>query len=72
MARSLGPRGIHVAYVLIDAVIDVAWARKRYPDQPDEFFAKPDAIADIIWSTYHQDPSTWSFLVEIRPFAEPW
>ena len=72
MARSLGPRGIHVAYVLIDAVIDVAWARERYPDQPDEFFAKPDAIADVIWSTYHQDPSTWSFLVEIRPFAEPW
>ena len=72
MARSLGPHGIHVAYVLIDATIDVTWARERYPDKPDDYFAKPDAIADVIWSTWRQDPSTWSFLVEIRPFAESW
>ena len=72
MARSLGPRGIHVAYVLIDAVIDVPWARERYADEPDDFFARPDAIADVIWSTHRQDPSTWSFLVELRPYAEPW
>lgn len=72
MARTLGPHGVHVAYVLIDAVIDVPWARERFSDRPDEFFAKPDAIADAIWSTWRQDPSTWSFLVELRPFAEPW
>src|SRR4029079_7510545 len=38
MARDLGPKGVHVAYVLIDAVIDVAWARKRNPEAPDSFF----------------------------------
>ena len=31
MARSLGPQGIHVAYVVVDAVIDVPWTRQVNP-----------------------------------------
>jgi short-subunit dehydrogenase len=72
MARDLGPKGVHVAYVLIDAVIDVTWARKRYPDVPDNFFIKPSAIADEVWHVINQDKSAWSFNVEIRPFGENW
>ena len=49
MARELGPKGVHVAYVVIDAVIDLEWTRKRYPDRPDEFFVKTGAIAGEIW-----------------------
>jgi NAD(P)-dependent dehydrogenase (short-subunit alcohol dehydrogenase family) len=72
MARDLGPRGIHVAYVLIDAVIDVPRMRERLPEAPKEFFIKPAAIADELWHLYHQDRSAWSFLTELRPFAEKW
>ena len=72
MARELGPKGVHVAYVVIDAVIDLAWTRKRYVDRPDSFFIKPAAIADEIWHLIHQDRSAWSFNVEIRPFGETW
>ena len=72
IARDLGPRGIHVAYVLIDAVIDVPRMRERMSDAPDEFFIKPSAIADELWHLYHQDRSAWSFLSELRPFAEKW
>jgi NAD(P)-dependent dehydrogenase (short-subunit alcohol dehydrogenase family) len=72
IARELGPKGIHVAYVLIDAVIDLAWTRKRWPDAPDDFFIKPAAIADEVWHVAHQDRSAWSFNVEIRPFREAW
>jgi len=72
MARDLGPRGIHVAYVLIDAVIDVPRMRERLRDAPDEFFIKPAAIADEVWHLYNQDRSAWSFLTELRPFAEKW
>jgi NAD(P)-dependent dehydrogenase (short-subunit alcohol dehydrogenase family) len=72
IARELGPKGIHVAYVLIDAVIDLEWTRKRWPDAPDDFFIKPASIADEIWHVVHQDRSAWSFNVEIRPFREPW
>jgi NAD(P)-dependent dehydrogenase (short-subunit alcohol dehydrogenase family) len=72
MARDLGPRGIHVAYVLIDAVIDVPRMRERLPEAPNEFFIKTAAIADELWHLYHQDRSAWSFLTELRPFAEKW
>ena len=72
MARSLGPRGIHVSYVIIDAVIDLPWTRKRMPNAPDEFFAKPEAIADTVWHLAHQERSAWSFEVDLRPFGEKW
>ena len=72
IAREVGPKGVHVAYVLIDAVIDLEWTRKRSPDAPDTFFIKPAAIADEIWHVVHQDRSAWSFNVEVRPFGETW
>ena len=72
MARELGPHGVHVAYVVVDAVIDLEWTRKRWPDRPDDFFIKPKAIADEIWHVAHQDRSAWSFNVELRPFGESW
>ncbi len=72
IARDLGPRGIHVAYVLIDAVIDVPRMRERLREAPDEFFIKPSAIAEELWHLYTQDRSAWSFLTELRPFAEKW
>jgi NAD(P)-dependent dehydrogenase (short-subunit alcohol dehydrogenase family) len=72
IARDLGPRGIHVAYVLIDAVIDVPRMRERLREAPDEFFIKPTAIADELWHLYTQNRSAWSFLTELRPFAEKW
>jgi NAD(P)-dependent dehydrogenase (short-subunit alcohol dehydrogenase family) len=72
IARELGPKGIHVAYVLIDAVIDLEWTRKRFADAPGDFFIQPAAIADEIWHVAHQDRSAWSFNVEVRPFRETW
>jgi NAD(P)-dependent dehydrogenase (short-subunit alcohol dehydrogenase family) len=72
LARSLGPRGIHVSYLAIDAVIDVPWARQQFRDKPDDFFAKPSAIADVAFGLVHQDRSTWAFDVVVRPFGEPW
>jgi short-subunit dehydrogenase len=72
IARDLGPQGVHVAYVTIDAVIDVEWTRAKLPDAPDEFFIEPAAIADEIWHVVHQPRGAWSFNVEIRPFGETW
>jgi NAD(P)-dependent dehydrogenase (short-subunit alcohol dehydrogenase family) len=72
LARSLGPKGIHVAYLAIDAVIDVPWARQAFPDKPDAFYAKPSAIADVAFGLAHQDRSAWAFDVVVRPFGEPW
>jgi short-subunit dehydrogenase len=72
IARELGPKGVHVAYVLIDAVIDLEWTRKRFANAPDDFFITPAAIAEEIWHVAHQDRCAWSFNVEVRPFRETW
>jgi len=72
IAREVGPKGVHVAYVMIDAVIDLEWTRQRFPNAPDEFFIKPAAIAEEVWHVAHQDRSAWSFNVELRPFRETW
>ncbi|MPZ35671.1 MAG: SDR family NAD(P)-dependent oxidoreductase [Rhodospirillales bacterium] len=72
IARELGPKGVHVAYIVIDAVIDHPRQRERFRDAPDSFFIKPAAIADEVWHVLQQDKSAWSFNVEIRPFGEKW
>ena len=72
MARDLGPKGVHVAYFVIDAVIDVPWTRQMYASKPDDFFIRPAAIADEVWHVAHQDRSAWAFDVELRPFGESW
>ena len=72
LARELGPQGLHIAYVVIDAMIDMPMVRKRLTDKPDDFFAKPADIAGEVFHTAHQPPSTQSFLAEIRPHGEPW
>jgi NAD(P)-dependent dehydrogenase (short-subunit alcohol dehydrogenase family) len=72
MARELGPKGVHVSYIIIDAVIDVPWTRERFKDRADDFFIKPDAIAEEAWHLMQQDRSAWSFYVELRPYAENW
>ena len=72
MARSLGPKGVHVAYVAIDSVIDVPWTRKANPDAPDSFFCKPADIAGECWHIVHQPRSAWTFDVMIRPDGESW
>jgi NAD(P)-dependent dehydrogenase (short-subunit alcohol dehydrogenase family) len=71
-ARLLGPQGVHVAYVAIDAAIDVPWTRKALPDHPDEFFASPADIASECFHIVHQPRSAWTFDVVIRPFGEQW
>lgn len=71
-ARLMGPQGVHVAYVAIDAAIDVPWTRKALPDHPDDFFASPADIASECFHIAHQPRSTWTFDVVIRPHAESW
>lgn len=72
LARDLGPKGVHVAYLVIDAVIDVPWQRARLPDAKDDFFISPASIANEVYHLAHQPRDAWSFLAEVRPFHEQW
>ena len=71
-ARYLNPKGIHVAYITIDAAIDLEWTRKAWPDKPDDFFIQPDDIASEGWHITHQSKSAWTFDHWLRPFGENW
>lgn len=72
IGREVGPSGIHVGYVAIDAVIDLGWTRKMAPDKSDDFFCQPADIAEEVFRIAQQPRSAWSFDSIIRPFGEPW
>lgn len=72
MARFLGPRGIHVAYVIVDGVIDTPATRRFLPDAHDEAFLRPEAIAEAFLQLVRQDRSAWTFELDLRPFVEKW
>jgi NAD(P)-dependent dehydrogenase (short-subunit alcohol dehydrogenase family) len=72
MARHLGPTGVHVAYVIVDGVVDLPATRARMTDKPDEFFLKPDDIAAAVHFLAHQQRSAWTFELDLRPFGERW
>ncbi|MFQ5667136.1 MAG: SDR family NAD(P)-dependent oxidoreductase [Candidatus Binatia bacterium] len=72
MARSLGSRGVHVAYVVIDGVIDGPRTRAMLPGQPGTFFLQPEHIADTVFHLVRQERSAWTFELDLRPFGEKW
>ncbi len=72
MARRLGPEGVQVSYLPIDAVIDVPWTREAVAGRPDDFYARPDDLAEACWTLAHQPRSAWTFEMAVRPFGETW
>jgi NAD(P)-dependent dehydrogenase (short-subunit alcohol dehydrogenase family) len=80
-ARELGPRGIHVAHLIIDAGVDTAWVRERIKQRngeaalaelPPDRLMRPESVAEAYWQLYREPRDAWSFEREIRPFAEKW
>jgi len=68
LARDLGPKGIHVAWINVDGVIDIPG--RNIPGLSADDKLKPDAIAETYWSLVHQDRSAWTQELEVRPFKE--
>src|SRR5688572_4925289 len=62
MARELGPKGIHVAHIVIDGQIGNEGG-------PDTQLA-PGAIAETYHALHRQPRSAWTFELELRPWAE--
>ena len=80
-ARELGPKGIHVAHLVIDAGVDTEWVRGRIKEREGEAalanlapgrLMRPAAVAEAYWQIYQEPRDAWSFEREIRPFAEKW
>lgn len=78
MARELGPKGIHVAHLVIDAGVDTAWVRERRRERQgqDNFEAdelvNPASIAETYWQLHLQSRDAWTHELDLRPYGEKW
>ena len=75
-ARELGPKGLHVAHIVVDGAIDGVFTRSNR-DNVEELLAgdrilKPDEIAaNYVW--LHKQPrSAWTHELDLRPWTEAW
>jgi NAD(P)-dependent dehydrogenase (short-subunit alcohol dehydrogenase family) len=66
LAVELWHKGVHVAHVIIDGVIDTPKVRRTYKPSAKEPLLKPEAIADAHWNLIRQDRSAWSLEVDLR------
>lgn len=66
MARELGPKGVHVAHVVLDGGI---LPPDRDVDDP-EAYLDPDAIARSYWHLVEQERSAWTLELDLRPHVE--
>jgi NAD(P)-dependent dehydrogenase (short-subunit alcohol dehydrogenase family) len=75
MARDWGPKGIHIAHVIIDGGINGDMIHSRFPDfiknKGEDGMLNVDAITDTYWHLYTQHPTAWSLEVDLRPYKEP-
>lgn len=76
MAREFGPQGLHVAHVIIDGLIDTAFARTNFAQRVDELgpdgILNPDHIAEAYWWLHSQPRDAWTFELDLRPSVERW
>jgi NAD(P)-dependent dehydrogenase (short-subunit alcohol dehydrogenase family) len=78
-ARELGPKGLHVAHLVIDAGVDTEWVRQRIAERSAGGAAlegrqlmRPAAVAEAYWALHQQPSDAWTFEQEIRPAGETW
>ncbi len=74
LAREFGPKGIHVAHVIIDGVIHGDRANALMPDLQNRFGAdgmlEPDHIAENYLTLHRQHRSAWTHELDLRPWSE--
>jgi NAD(P)-dependent dehydrogenase (short-subunit alcohol dehydrogenase family) len=74
MARELGPRGIHVAHVVIDGAIDTDFIRENFPDRyalkDQDGILNPEHIAENYWMLHMQPRDAWTHELDLRPWIE--
>ena len=69
LAREVGPRGIHVAHVVLDGLIWSERTRERF-NPAREACMEPQAIAQSYWNLMSQDRSSWTHELDLRPGGE--
>jgi NAD(P)-dependent dehydrogenase (short-subunit alcohol dehydrogenase family) len=73
-ARELGPKGIHVAHIVIDGAIDTDFIRTQFPDRyaqkAEHGILDPEAIAANYVMLHRQPRNAWTHELDLRPWRE--
>jgi len=76
MARELGPKGVHVAHVIVDGAIDTDFIRSNFPQRyalkERDGILNPEHIAENYWMLHRQPRDAWTFELDLRPWIETW
>jgi len=74
MARELGPKGIHVAHVVVDGAIDTEFIRENFPERyalkDQSGILDPAHIAENYWYLHNQPRDAWTHEIDLRPWME--
>jgi short-subunit dehydrogenase len=74
MARELGPRGVHVAHVVVDGAIDTDFIRENFPERyalkAQDGILNPEHIAENYWMLHRQPRDAWTHELDLRPWSE--
>jgi NAD(P)-dependent dehydrogenase (short-subunit alcohol dehydrogenase family) len=76
MARELGPKGVHVAHIVLDGAMEGAFIKGMVPDYETrlangEILAVDEAAKNWVW-LWQQHKSAWTHELDLRPWSETW
>lgn len=69
LAREFQPKGVHVAHVILDGIIDTPKSRELHGMDPARMMSSDD-IAQAYLDLAHQPKSTWTHELDLRPASE--
>ncbi len=70
MARELGPKGVHVAHVIIDGQIHSRRSAGLLEERGPDSLLEPSAIANAYLALHLQHRSAWTHELDLRPWIE--
>lgn len=76
MAREFGPKGLHVAHVIVDGGVLGDRLLDAYPQLVERIgedgLLGVDAVAQNYWTLHQQPDSAWTQELDLRPYKESW
>ncbi|CAD0183899.1 Diacetyl reductase [(S)-acetoin forming] [Ruegeria sp. THAF57] len=79
LAREIGPKGVHVVHLVIDAGVDMPAIherrRKKFGDDhvdEENILVKPDSVAEAFHTLVKQPKDAWTHELDLRPYGEDW
>ncbi len=70
MARELGPKGVHIGFVIIDGQIESERYHDLVQERGEDSLLAPEAIAELYLQLHRQPRSAWTHELDVRPWSE--